>query len=70
MASSDNERRKFLKHALGLGSIVWLTPTIVTLSAKKGHARLSGYNVTETASSDPRRRRPRRPRPKATDLLD
>jgi hypothetical protein len=65
MANSDKERRKFLKQAFGLGSLVWLTPAIVTLSAKKGHARLSGYNnITEAASARPRR--PRRPRPRPT----
>ena len=36
------ERRSFLKYALGVGTTIWLTPTIITLSAKKGHACLSG----------------------------
>ena len=70
MSSTDKERRRFLKHTFSLGTVVWLTPAIVTLSAKKGHARLSGGNYTTEASSpDGRRRRPRRPRPKSTDLL-
>ena len=69
MSSLDKERRRFLKHAFSLGTVVWLTPAIVTLSAKKGHARLSGGNYTTETASDGRRRRPRRPRPKSTDLL-
>ena len=68
MANSDKERRRFLKHAFGLGTVVWLTPTIITLTAKKGHARLSG-NYTTQAASDDRRRSPGRPRPHSTDLL-
>ena len=69
MSSTDKERRRFLKHTFSLGTVVWLTPAIVTLSAKKGHARLSGGNYTIEAAADGRRRSPRRPRPKSTDLL-
>ena len=40
------ERRRFLKYTLGLGTAIWLTPSIITLSAKKGHACLSGGRTT------------------------
>ena len=41
-SAAEKGRRKFLKQALGFGTIMWMTPTILTVSAKKGHACLSG----------------------------
>jgi hypothetical protein len=38
---NTTERRRFLKYALGVGTTIWLTPAIITISAKKGHACLS-----------------------------
>ena len=38
----DKERRRFLNHAFSLGTLAWLTPVILTVSAKKGYAQLSG----------------------------
>jgi hypothetical protein len=56
---SNNERRRFLKHALGIGAIVWLTPAIISVSARKGHACLSGYNSKRDGCRDNFRERGR-----------
>jgi len=62
MMNKEKERRKFLKHALGIGTLVWLTPTIMTVSANTVHAQLSGGDNIEQSTSDPDNRWPRRPR--------
>ena len=36
------ERRTFIRRAIGIGTLVWITPAIITVSANKGHAKLSG----------------------------
>jgi hypothetical protein len=38
----QSERRRFLKRAVGMGAMVWLTPAIISVSANRAHAQLSG----------------------------
>ena len=40
--ATDKERRRFLNHAFSIGTLAWLTPVILTVSAKRGYARFSG----------------------------
>ena len=66
---NDKDRRKFLKNLIGIGTVLWLTPAIISVSADKGHAQLSGGNVLEgSGSGQPgtgrRRKSPQRIRPK------
>lgn len=41
------ERRKFIGRALGVGTLVWIAPAIITVSANKGHAALSGQEYKD-----------------------
>ena len=41
---ADKERRRFLQHAFSIGTLAWLTPAILTVSAKNVYADLSGRN--------------------------
>ena len=39
---ADKERRQFLKSSLGVATLLWVTPAILTLKAHEAHAQLSG----------------------------
>ena len=38
----DKERKRFLNKAFSIGTLAWLTPVMLTVSAKKSYARFSG----------------------------
>jgi hypothetical protein len=51
---ADKERRRFLHHAFSIGTLAWLTPVILTVTAKKAHARFSGDgNATGRIKNNP-----------------
>ena len=63
---STLERRKFIKRAFGIGTVLWLTPAILTVTANESNAQYSGRQVQPRPGGDfinsRSRRLPRRPR--------
>jgi hypothetical protein len=51
--NADIERRDFIKRAVGIGTLVWLTLVILTVSAKKGYARFSGDGNANGLDNNP-----------------
>ena len=46
------ERREFIKRSVGFGTLVWLTPAIMSVTAERGYAQLSGQGSQEIGSNN------------------